>query len=139
MTRRLTLAALAALVSAMLTYPVFAQTPPSAAIEADSTQVNQGEDVKFTAYLSSTPSHAVVIRVRWAGYDRYWRLQPDFKFSFPCNATNRGQHTITVETADTSANQATQQAANNGVDPGSPYPTAYSVGSPSSATATCSA
>ena len=137
MTRRLTMAALATLASATLTCPALAQTPLSAAIEVDSAQVNQGGSVKFKAYLSSTPSHAVVIRVRWAGSDRYWRLQPDFDFSFPCNAVNSGQHTITIETADTVADQATQDAA---TAVGSSFQSpAYTVGSPSSATATCNA
>ena len=139
MQRRLTGVALTTLLFGMLTHPALAQSPPSAAIEAVSSQVNQGEDVEFKAYLSLTPSHAVVIRVRWAGHDRYWRLQPDFDFSFPCDAVNQGQHTITIETADTVANQATQGAANNGNAGSGPYPTAYSVGSPSSATATCNA
>ena len=134
MIRQLTMAAL---VFGMLTYPALAQTPPSATITAGTSQYYSGEDVIFTASLSSSPGHAVVILVRWAGYDRYWRLQPKFEFSFPCNSVNRGSHTITIQTSNDNTNQATYTASTGGNAGSPPYPSAYSVGSPSSATATC--
>ena len=137
MIRQLTMAVLATLVFGMLTYPALAQTPPSATITAATSQYYSGENVKFTASLSSSPGHAVVILVRWRGYDRYWRLQPKFEFSFPCNLANRGSHTITIQTSNTNSDEATCAAANNGTACSAPYPTAYSVGSPNSATATC--
>ncbi len=138
MIRQLTMAALASLVFGMLTYPSMAQAPPSATIAAGTLQYYPGEDVKFKASLSSSPGHAVVIVVKWAGYDRYWRLQPNFEFSFPCNLVNRGSHTITIQTSNDNTNAATCTASNNnGTDCAAPYPTAYEVGSPSSATATC--
>ncbi len=132
---------LAALVLGMLTYPSLAQTPPSVSIAVStdgSSQVYPGEDAKFTASLSSSPGHAVVILVRWKGYDRYWRLQPSFHFSFPCNLTNKGRHTITIQTSNDDTNEATYSASLGGGEAGpGPYPTAYEIGSPSSATATC--
>ena len=137
MIRQLAMAASATLVFGMLTYPALAQTPPSATITAGTSQYYSGEDVKFTASLSSSPGHAVVILVRWKGYDRYWRLQPKFEFSFPCNLANRDSHTITIQTSNDNTNEATCTASNSGTACSAPYPTAYSVGSPSSATATC--
>ena len=124
--RKLAMRTMAALVFGTLTYPALAQTVPSASITTNSSQVFSGDDVKFKASFSSNPGQSVVIRVNWAGYDRYWRLQPNFEFSFPCNLTNNGSHTITIQPP----NEITKQANNTSAG-------AYSVGSPSSATATC--
>ena len=142
MMRQLTMAALATLlVLGMLIGPALAHdTPPSVSIAAGTSQYYSNQDVKFTASLTSSSSnhaHAVVILVRWKGFDRYWRLQPNFEFSFPCNLANRGQHTITIQTPNDNTNEATCTAENNGTACSAPYPTAYSVGSPNSATATC--
>ena len=138
MIRQLTMAALAILVFGMPASPALAQqTTPSATIAAGTSQYYSGEDVKFTASLSPGPGHAVVILVRWKGYDRYWRLQPKFEFSFPCNLANRGSHTITIQTSNDNTNEATNAAYNGGTAGPGPYPTAYNVGSPNSATATC--
>ncbi len=139
MIRQLTMAALATLVFGMLTYPAMAQTTPSATITANTSQVFPGDDVKFKASLSPDPGHAVLVLVRWAGYDRYWWLQPDFHFSFPCNLTNKGSHTITIQTSNDNTNEATCNATsgNSACSNAPPYPTAYNIGSPSSATSTC--
>ncbi len=143
MIRQLTMAVLATLVFGMLASPALAQqTTPSVSIAVStegSSQVYPGEDVKFTASLSPSPGHAVLVLVRWAGYDRYWWLQPKFEFSFPCNLANRGSHTITIQTSNGNTNQATCEstAGNTSCAGTDPYPTAYEIGSPSSATATC--
>ena len=138
MIRQLTMAALATLVFGMPASPALAQqTTPSVSITTGTSQAYPGDDVKFTASLGSSPGHAVVILVRWKGYDRYWRLQPNFHFSFPCNLANKGQHTITIQTSNDNTNEATNTAYNGGTAGTGPYPTAYNVGSPSSATATC--
>ncbi len=126
-----------ALVFGMLASPALAQTPPIATITAGTSQYYSGEDVKFTASLNSSPGHAVVIFVKWQDYDRYWRLQPKFEFSFPCNATNSGSHTITIQTSNNHTDEATHAASADGDAGSPPYPTAYSVGSPDAATATC--
>ena len=138
MIRKLTVTALATLVFGMLTCPAMAQTP-SVTITAGTSQVYPGDDVKFKASLSSAPGHAVLVRVKWAGYDRYWWLQPNFQFSFPCNLTNKGSHTITIETANDTTNEATceSSAGNTSCAGSTNYPTAYNVGSPGSATSTC--
>ncbi len=137
MMRQRTMAVLATLVLGMLIGPALAQTPSATITAPGTSQYNSGEDVKFTASLSESPGHAVVIVVRWKGYDRYWRLQPGFEFSFPCNLANRGSHTITIQTSNTNTDEATCTASNNGTACSAPYSTAYEVGSPSSATATC--
>ena len=119
-------------------------TMPSATITAASGAVDRGSDVKFTASLSEDLAHAVLVLVNWTApgittNPRYWWVNnSDFKFSFPCKLSNRGQHTITIQTATDDTNTATYNAhlSQNGSSLTN-IPTAYNVGSPSSATSTC--
>ena len=120
-------------------------TTPSATITppANST-VQRGSDVKFTASLSEDLAHSVLVLVNWTApgittNPRYWWVNnSDFKFSFPCNLANRGQHTITIQETNSDTNTATYNAhlSQSGTSSSS-IPTAYNVGSPSSATSTC--
>ena len=119
-------------------------TTPSATITAAASMVYPGNDVKFTAALSEDKAHAVLVLVNWTApgittNPRYWWVNnSDFKFAFPCNLANRGEHTITIQTATDDTNTATYNAhlSQNGSSL-TTIPTAYNVGSPSSATSTC--
>ena len=119
-------------------------TPPSVTITAANATVASGEDVKFKAALSRNVAHSVLVLVNWTApgittNPRYWWVNNSgFEFSFPCNLANRGEHTITIQTATDDTNTATYNAhlSQNGSSL-TTIPTAYNVGSPSSATSTC--
>ena len=132
--------AMAALACGILAGSAMAQSPPNATIATTTSQVQVGDDVKFKATISTDPGYAVAIRVDWAGYDRYWWVNPSqgFEFSFPCNSTNKGEHKITIKSSNSVTESVTENAANlagfnNYIGP------AYNIGTPSSATATCNA
>ena len=119
-------------------------TTPNATITVAASTVDRGNDVKFKATLSRDLAHSVLVLVNWEApgittNPRYWWVNNSgFEFSFPCNLTNRGQHKITIQTANADTNEATYNS--HLIQSGSSlpsFPTAYTIGSPSSATSTC--
>ena len=118
-------------------------TTPNATITAEFVAVDPGEDVIFNAKVSGNLNHTVLVRVNWAGHDRYWWVgsgynDEGFEFSFPCNLATKGSHTIAIPDSDTTTDEATQNShESQGGSIINPAPTAYNVGSLGSATSTC--
>ena len=119
-------------------------TTPSATITAAASTVDRGNDVKFKATLSRDLAHSVLVLVNWEApgittNPRYWWVNNSgFEFSFPCNLASKGMHKITIQTATDDTNTATYNAhLSQSGSSLTNIPTAYNVGSPSSATSTC--
>ena len=119
-------------------------TPPSVTIKAANATVASVEDVKFKAALSRDVAHSVLVLVNWTApgittNPRYWWVNNSgFEFSFPCNLANQGAHTIAIQASNDNTDERTLYShTSQGGSSINPTPTAYSVGSPDSATSTC--